>query len=108
VCVPDGPAFWGNYLKIYEEELAKQKKDRNPQRLRDHVDLFFNDICTRRSYLGSMGHTHKWNFDEVQLADMLESNGFSMVRRMKFHDSRIPNVDAVEPSDFLILEGVKA
>jgi hypothetical protein len=54
-----------------------------------------------------MGHTHKWNFDEVQLIEMFEVNGFSEVERMTFHSSRIPEIADVERADFLIVEGVK-
>lgn len=69
--------------------------------------MFFDDICTRRTYLGSMGHTHKWNYDEIQLIEMFEESGFSNVERMQFHESAIPQVEKVERADFLIVEGVK-
>ncbi|MEW6326651.1 MAG: methyltransferase domain-containing protein [Thermodesulfobacteriota bacterium] len=107
VCVPDGPRFWGKYLQIYQEELSKPRNARNAQRLRDHVHMFFKDIATRKIYLGSMGHTHKWNFDEIQLIEMFELNGFSNVERMIFHKSRIPEIHKVERSHFLIVEGIK-
>lgn len=107
VCVPDGPTFWGKYLKIFEAELSRPRNARNAQNLRDHIQMFFNEICTKKKYLGSMGHTHKWNFDEIQLIDMFEFNGFSNVERMSFHISRIPNIDKVERSNFLIVEGFK-
>ena len=51
--------------------------------------------------------THKWQFDEVQLIEMLESNHFAHVERMPLHQSRIEDIDVVERSDFLIVEGVK-
>ena len=57
--------------------------------------------------LGSMGHTHKWQFDEVQLIELFESQGFVSVVRMPYHQSRISDVAAVERSNFLIVEGVK-
>jgi predicted SAM-dependent methyltransferase len=107
VCVPDGPSFWGKYLQLYQEELSKPRDVRASKKLVQHVQLFFNDICTKRIYLGSMGHTHKWNFDEVQLIEMFEVNGFSEVERMTFHSSRIPEIADVERADFLIVEGVK-
>ncbi len=107
VCVPDGATFWQQYLELYQREAARPRAARNPEALRKHVQMYFNDICTRKIWLGSMGHVHKWNFDDVQLIDMLESAGFTEVERMGFHDSRIPDIDRVERSDFLIVEGVK-
>lgn len=107
ICVPDGAEFWGKYMSLLEEEMAKPPAQRSAKRLREHVQMFFNDICTRKKFLGSMGHTHKWNFDEVQLIELLENCGFSPVERRAFHDSRIPDVRKVERSDFLIVEGVK-
>ena len=107
VCVPDGPTFWGRYLEIYNEEMAKPRAEQQAKPLIAHTQLFFNEIYTRRRWLGSMGHTHKWNFDEVQLREMFENSGFSSVERMQFRTSRIPDVERVERSDFLIIEGVK-
>ena len=107
VCVPDGPAFWEKYLNIFQDQMAKPRSKRDPEPLRCHVEMFFNEICTRKKYLGSMGHTHKWNFDEIQLIDMFEKNGFIHVERMKYHDSRISDIKDVERSSFLIVEGVK-
>ena len=107
VCVPDGLEFWKNYLKIYREEKAKKRCERNAEKLKGHIQMFFNDICTKKVYLGSMGHFHKWLFDEIQLIEMFEQNGFSEVDRMHFHQSRIPDIDAVESSDYLIIEGIK-
>lgn len=69
--------------------------------------MYFREICTRKKWFGSMGHTHKWQFDEVQLIALLEQCGFEEVARMRFHESRIEDVDLVERSDFLIVEGVK-
>lgn len=107
LCVPDGADFWRRYLDIYDEELAKPAHERAPWRLRRQVQLYFHDFATRRILLGSLGHTHKWQFDEVQLVDLLETVGFSRVRRQGFHESRIPDIDRLERSDFLIVEAVK-
>ncbi len=107
VCVPDGPTFWGKYLHLYQEEMSKPRNDRKAKALIEHTQMYFNEICTRKKYLGSMGHTHKWNFDEIQLIEMFETSGFSGVERMHFHESRIPDVHRVERSDFLIVEGIK-
>jgi predicted SAM-dependent methyltransferase len=108
ICVPDGAAFWRRYLEIYDEEMAKPAGARTANRLRDHVQLYFNDIATRRIWLGSLGHVHKWQFDEAQLLQLFHDAGFVEVRRMPFHESRIGDVERVERSDFLIVEGVKA
>ena len=107
VCVPDGREFWGKYVELIDENLAKPPDARNPQRVRDHVQMFFHEICTRKVRLGFMGHFHKWQFDEVQLVALLESEGFAEVERKKFREGRIPDLDAVENSNYLIVEGVK-
>ncbi len=107
VCVPDGAAFWANYLALYREQMARPKATRTAAPLREQVAKYFRDICTRKRWVGSMGHVHKWQFDEVQLVELFEACGLTGVRRMPFHDSRIPDVAGVERSDFLIVEGVK-
>ncbi|MCC7087170.1 MAG: methyltransferase domain-containing protein [Pirellulales bacterium] len=108
VCVPDGVEFWSNYLQLVSEEMRKAEGDRSAQRLRNHVAMYFREICTRKSYFRSMGHTHKWQFDEIQLVELFESCGLADVSRMKFHHSRIPSICEVECSPFLIVEGVKS
>ena len=107
ICVPDGPDFWKKYLEIYEESMTKPRESRNAKALRDHIQMFFDDICTKKIWMGSMGHTHKWQYDEIQLIEMFESNGFSHVERMGFHQSRIPDIEDLERSNFLIVEGIK-
>lgn len=107
VCVPDGPTFWKKYLELYDTMMAKPRKERSAQPLREHVAKYFKEIYTRKRIFGSMGHTHKWQFDEVQLIELFESQGFISVARMPFHQSRIPDVTLVERSNFLIVEGMK-
>lgn len=107
VRVPDGPEFWHKYLELFDLEIAKPAGERSAQPLRDHVALYFREICTRRKILGSMGHTHKWQYDEVQLVELFEIEGFASVARMPYLQSRIPGVESVETCDFLIVEGVK-
>lgn len=107
VCVPDGAAFWRRYLELYDQQMARPRSERSAAPLRRHVQLYFHDICTRRIWFGSMGHAHKWQFDEVQLIQLFEEVGLTEVARMPLHRSRIPDVDRVEQSDFLIVEGVK-
>ena len=107
ICVPDGPAFWERYLQLYREQLARPRGTRSARELRLHVDLYFRDIATRRLWLGSLGHKHKWQFDEIQLVELFENAGFEEVERVPFHASRIPEVSSVERADFCIVEGVK-
>lgn len=107
ICVPDGPAFWARYLELCDEEMKRPREVRSAERLHQHVDMYFKDILTRRVWLGSLGHTHKWQYDEIQLIELLEDCGFTSVERMAFHQSRIPDVNQVERADFLIVEGVK-
>jgi len=107
LCVPDGPTFWREYLALYDRERVRPLADRDEAALRERIELYFREICTRRPGLRSMGHTHKWQFDDIQLEHMLRSCGFGKVERMKFHDSRISGVELVERSNFLIVEGVK-
>ena len=107
ICVPDGVAFWARYVDLHREQMKMPPAERRASVMRDHVQLYFHDIATRRILLGSLGHTHKWQFDEVQLVELLQSAGFMDVARMSFRHSRIPNIAAVERSDFLIVEGVK-
>jgi predicted SAM-dependent methyltransferase len=107
VCVPDGPQFWERYLQLVHAQLDKPHAERSAQAIEKHVQLYFNEICTRRMLWGSMGHTHKWQFDEVQLVELFERTGFEQVARMPLHQSRIPDVEQVERSNVCIVEGVK-
>jgi len=107
ICVPDGPTFWQRYLDLYNAEIAKPKGSRSAEALRAHVQMYFSDILTRRIWFGSVGHKHKWQFDDVQLTALFEQVGFVNVGRMPFHQSRIPDVSKVERSDFCIVEGSK-
>lgn len=107
LCVPDGAEFWRRYVHIYDEELVKPIEHRAAHRLRHHVAMYFHDIATRRILLGSLGHTHKWQFDEVQLVDLLREVGFVDAARRAFHESDIPDIDRLERSDFLIVEARK-
>lgn len=107
ICVPDGPTFWREYLEKYDKEMTKPREQRDSKVLKEHVAMFFNDICTKKFLLGSLGHYHKWSFDQIQLTEMLEKAGFKNVERMPFHNSRILDIDKLERSDFLIVEGVK-
>jgi hypothetical protein len=48
-----------------------------------------------------------FSYRSFQLVDLFERLGFREVRRMAFHDSRIPDIARIERSPFLIVEGVK-
>lgn len=100
LCVPDGEAFARDYLRRIESGDAKA--------CRDYIALYFRHIATKplRPFQ-SWGHTHKWQWDEPQMVDLLRSHGFVDVERRKFHDSRIPDVALVERTNELIVEGVK-
>lgn len=108
LCVPDGVEFWRRYLQIFAEECLAPRPHRRPERLRRHVQMYFDDICTSREFIRSFGHFHKWQYDEIQITDLLERSGFTDVERKPFRVSRIAGIDVVERSDFLIVEGVKA
>jgi predicted SAM-dependent methyltransferase len=107
VRVPDGVDFWRRYLALFDQSMACPKDHRTAEPLRELMQMFFREICTRRPWLSSMGHKHKWLFDEIQLVELFESQGFVDVGRMPFRQSRIPDVALVEESDLLIVEGVK-
>jgi len=108
LCVPDGVEFWERYLAMVVEEQARERHERHVDRLRSHIKMYFDDICTRPPGLKSFGHFHKWQYDEVQLIDLLEGCGLQQVGRKRFWESRIPGIAAIERSDFLIVEGIKS
>jgi len=107
ICVPDGAEFWRAYLEKHQRELEKPVAERDVESVREHVAMYFRDICTQQSYLKSFGHFHKWQYDEVQLVALFLECGFSEATRRRFHDSAIEDVTSVERSDFLIVEGAK-
>lgn len=108
VCVPDGPTIWRRYLAMYEAEMDKPLELRNAAPLREYIALYFREICTRRLW-ASMGHTHKWQFDDIQLIDVFRRAGFEDVARRAPRDSRITPIADVEirGESFLMVEGVK-
>ncbi|MHB8253847.1 MAG: class I SAM-dependent methyltransferase [Acidiferrobacter sp.] len=107
LCVPDGVEFWERYLAIFAEQKSRDRPARDVARLRQHVQMYFDDICTKPPRLQSFGHFHKWQYDEVQLIDLFERCQFQEVARERFGVSRISDIAALERSDFLIVEGVK-
>ena len=104
--VPDNAQFWRNYLKEFDEIHAKPRS----QWTSDHtrwVEMFFRDICVRRTIGGSFGHFHKWMYDEVSLSLLLQKADFASLERQTFPDSAIEGVEAVEIRVDLTMEGTK-
>jgi hypothetical protein len=66
-----GPAcrmvMWQNYLVAADVARAKPmgRRERELAEIRCHVWMDFRDLCTERSTFKSMGHFHKWHWDEV-------------------------------------------
>lgn len=105
--VPDNYNFWKQYVTEYDAVRALPRAQWTDHHTR-WVEMFFRDICVNRPFLGSMGHFHKWMYDEVSLIRAFERTGFVEVARRSLHDSRIADVAAVETRDDLIVEGIKA
>lgn len=105
--VPDNARFWQNYLNEYDAAKAKPRSEWTTAHTR-WIEMFFGDICVRPvRRFHSMGHFHKWMFDEVSLVLLLEKLGFHEVARRAYHDSRIADIRSVEARDDLIVEGIK-
>lgn len=105
--VPDCARFWRNYLQDYDRVRAKPRSEWDTKHTR-WVEVFFQDICVRRPRrFTSMGHYHKWMYDDVSLILLMERVGFREVERRNFHDSRIEDVTNVEVRGALIVEGIK-
>jgi predicted SAM-dependent methyltransferase len=108
VRTPDHARFWRNYVSEHDATLAKPRSDWSQGHVR-WTRMYFDDICVRRPKpWQSMGRFHKWGWDEVSIVMLLESAGFTDVRRMSLHQSGIADVAAVETREDLTVEGVKA
>lgn len=108
-CVPDVHAFWKKYCDHVDQMLQQPREHWDDQKIRHLVKAFFADICVENPLLKSMGHYHKWGYDEVQMVLALQRAGLVNVSRRRPHDSVIPGIEAVETrqSEFLIVEGIK-
>jgi len=105
--VPDNARFWRNYVTEHEAMLQRPRSEWTLEHTR-WIDMFYRDICVRRpSRFGSFGHFHKYGYDDILLIRSLEQVGFERARRREFLDSDIPDIDAVEVRDDLIVEAVK-
>jgi predicted SAM-dependent methyltransferase len=104
--VPDNARFWARYLEEFERTRQRPRDEWTVEHTR-WVKMFFEQICVRKRLFSSMGHFHKWMYDEISLIKLLESVGFRAADRMPFHQSRIADIAAVEIRDDLIVEAVK-
>jgi SAM-dependent methyltransferase len=105
--VPDHARFWGNYIRDYEA-MRERPRDHWSLAHTKWTEMSFETICVARPKLWqSMGHFHKWMYDDISLILLLESLGFQDVGRKGFHDSAIAGIDAVEVRDDLIVEGTR-
>ena len=55
VCVPDGIEFWQKYLDLFQKIMAMPRPQRSDEPLREHVQMYFNEISTRKLWFGSTG-----------------------------------------------------
>ena len=106
VRVPDNYDFWKNYCCEYEQTHSLPREKWNEGHTR-WIDMFFRDICIKRPWFGSMGHYHKWMYDEISLVLMFEKVKFINVERKGYHESGIPEIDLIEVRGDLQVEGVK-
>ena len=105
--VPDNVRFWRNYIEAFDRVCSLPPENRSDEHT-IWVEKFFRDICvTRRGALRSMGHFHKWQYDELSLIHLFEGAGLVDVARRCLHQSAIPDIAAVETRDDLIVEGRK-
>lgn len=107
VNVPDNYGFWKRYCKAHEDMMKKPRESWDDGYSTKNISMFWEYICTSRPFLGSMGHFHKWAYDEVSLTLQFERVGFTKVKKKGLHDSGIPDIEAVEERAFLTIEGEK-
>lgn len=105
--VPDNYRFWKRYCDKYEKIINAPRDQWKDENLTKCIDMFFEYICVTKPILGSMGHYHKYAYDEVTLVLQMENVGFIKVKRRELHDSDIPNIEAVERKAYLVVEGLK-
>jgi predicted SAM-dependent methyltransferase len=104
--VPDNYRFWKQYVEQFEQMRAMPREAWTDDHSR-WVKMFFRDICVKKPGLKSMGHYHKWMYDEVSLVLAIEKQGFVQTERRAFLDSRIDDIRLVEVRDDLIVEAIK-
>jgi len=102
--VPDHACFWKNYIEEYTRIMEQPRDEWSLDHTR-WTAMYFHDICIRRPrFWQSMGHYHKWMYDEISLILLVEAVGFQCVERKTFHQSCIPQIEVVEVRDDLIVE----
>jgi predicted SAM-dependent methyltransferase len=109
-CVPDNYRIWKCYCNQVEQLLDQPRSAWPMEPTRRQIEPFFRDICVRRPWLRSMGHYHKWAFDELSLIMEFERAGLESVERRQALDSDIQGIADVEVrrgGSFLIVEGRK-
>jgi predicted SAM-dependent methyltransferase len=102
--VPDHARFWKNYVDEYEQIRQQPRESWSLHHAR-WTGMYYRNICVDRPRIWqSMGHYHKWMYDDVSLTLLLESLNFRNVERKAFHQSEIPYIEEVEVRDDLIVE----
>jgi SAM-dependent methyltransferase len=105
--VPDHAHFWKNYVEEYERAKQQPRAQWSLAHTR-WTAMYFHDLCIRRPRIWqSMGHYHKWMYDEIALILLVESIGFQNVGRRALHQSSIPQIEDVEVRDDLIIEATR-
>lgn len=104
--VPDNYRFWKQYVEQFERMHALPRETWTDEHS-CWVKMFFRDICVKMPGLKSMGHYHKWMYDEVSLVLAVQKQGFVHAERRAFLDSRIEDIHLVEVRDDLIIEAIK-
>lgn len=107
VNVPNTYRFWKRYCDAHEEMIKQPRESWDDNYANKWIGMFWEDICTSRPLFNSMGHFHKWAYDEVSLTLQYERAGFVNVKKRNLHESNIPNIDQVEKRSFLVIEGDK-
>jgi predicted SAM-dependent methyltransferase len=105
--VPDHARFWKNYIEEYEAAKKQPRAQWSMAHTR-WTEMYFDNLCNRRPHLWqSMGHYHKWMYDEISLTLLVESVGFLHVERRALHQSAISRIEEVEKRDDLIIEATR-
>ena len=107
VNVPDNYRFWKRYCNSHEEMLKKSTEEWGDEYSKKWIGMFWNDICTSRPWFNSMGHFHKWAYDEVSLTLLFKRANFINISRKGLYESEIPGIEAVEKRAFLVAEASK-
>lgn len=110
LCVPDCHHFFHKYIAEVDRVRALPRDQWDDTQIRKLMGVFFADICVEKRLFSSMGHYHKWGYDEVQMCLELQRAGMTNVARRNYLDSAIQGINEVETreKEFLIIEGTKS